>query len=106
MICLSASPALATNIIEAVGAERCGKPSGPYVVEFLAPEDANVEARAKVRVGGAEDLRRTTTTLSLDERDCPNARCAFSATKGRTYKLAANHAGPKFGSLCVSVTRP
>lgn len=44
---LCASSAFAAETIEAIGGERCGRAQKLYAVEFLAPEDADVEASAK-----------------------------------------------------------
>jgi hypothetical protein len=103
---LSASPALAAETIEAIGGEKCGGAVAAYAVEFLAPDNAEVEARVKALVGGSEDASRNTTALSLDGKACTSGRCAFSAEKGKTYKLAAKSAGPKVEALCISVSRP
>ena len=102
---LLTSTAFGAETIEAIGGEKCGGALKSYRVEFLAPEDAQVEARAKATVGGTE-ARRGTTILSVDGKPCPNGRCAFRATKGQTYKLAAESAAEKVENLCISVARP
>jgi hypothetical protein len=102
---LFAAPVCAETI-EAIGGERCGKPSKPYIVEFLAPEGADLQANAKVMIGGLEDLERPPPTLTLDGKSCLNGHCTFRASKGQTYTLAAKSMDPKFDNLCISVTRP
>jgi hypothetical protein len=103
---LYASSTFAAETIEAIGGERCGKPQKPYAVEFLAPEDADIEASAKGMAGGSEDVDHAPPALSLDGKPCPNGRCAFHAAKGQTYKLVAKTTGPRFDRLCISITRP
>ena len=103
---LTISPAFAAETIEAIGSERCGKPPRPYTVDFLAPEDADLEVRVKVMVRGSEDFDRDTSALSLDGKPCPNGRCTFHATKGQSYRLVAKSTGPRFDELCISVVRP
>src|SRR5688500_8042431 len=87
--CLIATRSFDDETIEAIGGEKCGKASKDYSVEFLAPEDAPVEARAKGMLGSSEEAKPGTIGLSLDGKPCPTGRCAFRATKGQTYKLAA-----------------
>jgi hypothetical protein len=106
IVWLSASAAVAAETIEAIGSERCGKPPRPYTVDFLAPEEADLEARVKVMVRGSEDVEHATPALSLDGTSCANGRCIFHATKGRSYKLVAKSTGPKPDELCISVVRP
>ena len=105
LIWLLSSPAFAAEAIEAVGAEKCGGAVKSYAVDFLAPEDRQVEARAKVLRGGAEDAR-STPALSVDGKPCSDARCAFRAIKGQTYKLSAESTAQNLENLCISVTRP
>jgi hypothetical protein len=93
-------------MIEAIGAERCGGLQKPYAVEFLAPEDADVQARAKRMVKGSEDIDNAPPALSLDGKLCSDGRCAFRAAKGQLYKLASKSTGRQLGRLCISVTRP
>jgi hypothetical protein len=102
---LSASPVFAAEMIEAIGAVRCGDLQKPYTVEFLAPEDADVQASAKRMVKGSEDIDSAPPALSLDGKLCSDGRCAFRASKGQLYKLASKSAGPPLGKLCISVTR-
>ncbi len=103
---VSASSGLAAEMIEAIGAERCGALRKPYAVEFLAPEDADVQATAKRMVDGREDIDSTPPALLLDGKLCSDGRCAFRAAKGQLYKLASKTPGPQLGRLCISVTRP
>jgi hypothetical protein len=103
---LSASPVFAAELIEAIGAERCGGLQKPYAVEFLAPEDADVQASAKRMVKGIEDSDSSPPALSLDGKLCSDGRCAFRASKGQLYKLASKSTGPQLGRLCISVIRP
>jgi hypothetical protein len=103
-VCL-AGPAGAVDTIEALGAERCGGKVKSYAVDFLAPEDAQLEASTKTMSGGA-DLQRDTTHLSLDGKACTDARCPFRATKGQTYKLKAESDTVNFDNLCIVVARP
>jgi hypothetical protein len=105
MISLATWPAIAAETIGAIGAEKCGGAQRSYAVSFLAPESADVEARVKAMVGGSDDVR-TAATLSLDGKPCLAGRCAFRATKGETYRLAAASAGSRVDNLCISVTRP
>jgi hypothetical protein len=44
----------AAEVIEALGGEKCGGGARSYSVEFLAPENAQVEARGKAMIGGKE----------------------------------------------------
>jgi hypothetical protein len=101
---LFASPVFAAEAIEAIGAEKCGRGAKAYTVEFLAPDDAQVEARGKVLVAGKEEP--DTPSLSLDGKPCPDGRCAFRATKGQTYKLTVESTARRSNELCVSVARP
>ena len=105
MMSLSASNVLAVEVIESIGAEKCGGAVKSYAVEFLAPEDTQVEARAKALRGGAEDARAV-SALSLDGKPCSDGRCAFRPRKGQTYKLSAESAVQNVESLCISVARP
>ena len=68
--------------MESIGAEKCGGRVSGFEVEFLAPESAPLEATAT------------------------DARCAFQARKGETYKLAATTKLRVFEELCVVVARP
>src|SRR5215204_5079086 len=100
IICLIASPAFGAETIEAIGGEKCGRASKAYAVEFLAPEDAQVEARGKGMLGSSEEARPDTMGISLDGKPCPTGRCTFRATKGQTYKLTAESTTQKVESLC------
>jgi hypothetical protein len=103
IMCLVASPAFAAETIGAFGAERCSKASKGYAVDLLAPETADVEARAKGLLGtGAEGK---TIGLSVDGKPCSDGRCAFRATKGQTYKFTAESPTEKVDSVCISVSR-
>jgi hypothetical protein len=106
VIGLFAPPVSAAELIEAIGGERCAKPPKPYTVEFLAPESGDLQANAKVMIGGLEDLERPPPALSLDGKPCLNGRCSFRASKGRTYTLTAKSTDRKSDNLCISVTRP
>jgi hypothetical protein len=77
-----------------------------FEVEFLAPESASLEATAKALVRGAPSPAQDAVTLSLDGKPCTDARCAFQARKGETYKLAATTKLRSFEELCVVVARP
>ena len=103
IMCLVASPAFAAETIEAFGAERCSKASKGYAVDFLAPETAGVEARAKGILGTGAEAK--TIGLSVDGKPCPAGRCAFRATKGQTYKFTAESPTEKVDSVCISVSR-
>jgi hypothetical protein len=103
---LSASPAFAAEMIEAIGAQRCGGLQRPYAIAFLAPEDADVQASAKRMVNGSEDIDSAPPALSLDGKLCSDGRCAFHARKGQLYQLASKSSGRSLGRLCISVTRP
>jgi hypothetical protein len=100
-----AGPAGAVDTIEAVGAQRCGGRVTSYAVEFLAPEDAQLEATAKGIVGDTEP-RGETIRLSLDGRPCASARCSFRASKGQTYRLVAHSEPAGIDNLCIVVARP
>jgi hypothetical protein len=106
IICFVATPGFAAETIEAIGGEKCGKASKSYAVEFLAPENADLEARGKGMVGSSEEAKPGTIALSLDGKPCPTGRCVFRATKGQTYKLTADSTAQKVDTLCVSVSRP
>ena len=75
-----------------------------YAIEFLAPENATLEAKAKVVVKGTADIG--SVTLSLDGKDCTNGRCGFQAKKGETYRLLAAARLSSLGELCIMVARP
>jgi hypothetical protein len=92
--------------IEAIGAEKCGGRVNAYDVEFLAPENAALEATAKALVNGSPSQAPDAVTLSIDGRPCTDARCLFQARKGETYKLVARTKLRQFQDLCVVVARP
>jgi hypothetical protein len=99
--------ALAADKIEALGGEKCGSAASPYTVEFLAPDETQVEARAKVAAQGVADLKSDAATLSLDGAPCPaGSRCRFLARKGNTYTLVAQSSERNARELCISVARP
>jgi hypothetical protein len=100
---LFAPPVFAAEAIEAIGAEKCGRGAKTYTVEFLAPDNAQVEAQGKVLVAGKEEPDKP--SLSLDGKPCSNGRCAFPAKKGQTYKLTAVSTARAL-ELCISVSRP
>jgi len=97
-------PVFAAEAIEAIGGEKCGRATNSYTVEFLAPEDAQIEAQGKTLIAGKQGP--DTPGLSLDGKPCPEGRCAFRATKGQTYKLTVESTGQGSSELCVSVARP
>ena len=99
-----AGPAGAVDVMEAVGAQKCGGRVRSYAVEFLAPENADLEASAKAVVGDTEAHRQV--RLTLDGRPCANARCSFRASKGKTYRLVAESEPVTFDHLCVVIARP
>jgi len=99
-----ASPAGAVDLIGAVGAQKCGGRVGSYTVEFLAPENAELEASAKAVVRDIEASHPV--RLSLDGRRCTDARCRFRASKGKTYRLVAESTPVTFDHLCVVIARP
>jgi hypothetical protein len=103
---LTAGPAGAADLIEAIGAEKCGGPVRSYEVEFLAPETAELEATVKALVGGSAVTRREPARLSLDGKACADARCGFRASKGQTYKLVAETELTRLDELCIVVARP
>jgi hypothetical protein len=105
---LLSGSAQAADKIEAVGGAKCASPAAPYTVEFLAPDDAQVEveARAKAADETPADRAQATATLSLDGKPCQSARCVFHAVKGNTYRLVAESTKPGARELCVSVSRP
>jgi hypothetical protein len=99
-------PANAIDTMESIGAEKCSRAAKAYEIDFLAPDDATVEAKAKVVVKGATDARPEVATLSLDSKDCTNGRCGFEAKKGQTYRLSAKTSITSLDELCLVVTRP
>jgi hypothetical protein len=97
----------AADTIEALGGEKCGSAASPFTVEFVAPDEAQVEARAKLGGQGPADLNRDAATLSLDGAACPaGSRCRFLARKGNTYRLVAQSTDRNARELCISVARP
>ncbi len=104
---LCAATAQAAETIEALGGEKCGSPGAPLTVEFVAPDDAQVEASAKAtRADGSANTDRDTATLSMNGQVCTDGRCAFRARKGETYTFVAQSAVPSARALCVSVAKP
>ena len=77
-----------------------------YELEFLAPDNATVEATAKVMLKGAPVERSDSVALSLDGKGCTAGRCGFQAKKGETYRLSATTAVPNADELCIVVARP
>ena len=59
-------PAFSLDTMELIGAEKCGRAAKAYDIEFLAPDNATVEAKVKAVVKGATDTRSESATLSLD----------------------------------------
>src|SRR5215207_8842772 len=99
-------PAKSINKMESIGAEKCGRDSKAYEIDFLAPDNATVEAKAKAVVKGATDARPEAATLSLDGKECTNSRCGFEAKKGQTYRLSAKTGMTSLDELCIVVARP
>jgi hypothetical protein len=106
MLILLAGKVNAAATMESIGAEKCGGRVNAFEIEFLAPDNAAVEATAKALVNGSPSLAADVVTLSIDGRVCTDARCAFEARKGQTYKLAARTTLRQFQELCVVVARP
>ena len=50
-------PALALDVMEAIGAEKCAQGVRSYAIEFLAPENSTLEAKAKVVMAKASGER-------------------------------------------------
>ena len=98
--------AYAMDTMESVGAEKCGGPAKAYEIEFLAPDSAALQATAKVVVKGNTVLRPEAVTLAIDGKECGDARCAFQAKKGQTYRFSAASRLPNFDELCIVVARP
>jgi len=94
----------AVDLVEAVGAQRCGRRVKSFVVEFLAPDSESLEASAKALVRELEADRQL--RLSLDGRPCAFARCSFRANKGQTYRFVAESDRVAFDELCVVISRP
>ena len=99
-------PANAIDTMESIGAEKCGRAAKAYEIDFLAPDNATVEAKAKAVVKGAPDARPDAATLSLDGKECTNSRCGFEAKKGQTYRLSAKTGMTSLDELCIVVARP
>src|SRR5215217_426884 len=99
-----AGSAGAVDLIQAVGALKCGGRVRSYAVEFLAPENAQLEASAKAVVRDIEADRHV--RLSLEGRPCTSARCSFRASKGQIYRFVAESEPVTFDHLCVVISRP
>ena len=99
-----AGSAGAVDVIEAVGALKCGGRVKSYAVEFLAPDTEELEASAKALVRDTEAERQV--RLSLDGRSCSEARCSFRASKGQSYRLVAESEPVTFDHLCIVISRP
>jgi len=102
---LTSQGALAVDMMESIGAEKCRRGAKTYEIEFLAPDNAALEARAKVVAKGATD-EFAVVALVLDGKDCPNSRCGFEARKGHSYRLSASTQRPGADELCIVVARP
>ena len=98
-------PAFSLDTMESIGAEKCGRAAKVYDIEFLAPDNATLEAKVKAVVKGA-DTRSESATLSLDGKDCTAGRCGFEAKKGQTYRLSAKTSLTSLDELCIVVDRP
>ena len=99
-------PASAIDTMESIGAEKCAPAAKAYEIDFLAPDNATVEAKAKVMVKSATGAPPEAATLSLDGKDCTNGRCGFEAKKGQTYRLSAKTSITSLDELCIVVARP
>src|SRR5215208_2089038 len=99
-----AGSAGAVDLIQAVGALKCGGRVKSYAVEFLAPDTEPLDASAKAVVRDLEADRHV--RLSLDGRPCTDARCSFRASKGQTYRFVAESEPVTFDHLCIVVSRP
>jgi hypothetical protein len=99
-------PAFSLDTMESIGAEKCGRAAKAYDIEFLAPDNATLEAKVKAVVRGATDTRSESATLSLDGKDCTGGRCGFEAKKGQTYRLSAKTSLTSLDELCIVVARP
>jgi hypothetical protein len=99
-------PAYGIDTMESIGAEKCSRAAKAYEIDFLAPNNATVEAKAKAVVKGATDARPGASSLSLDGKDCTNGRCGFEAKKGQTYRLSAKTSITSLDELCIVVARP
>jgi hypothetical protein len=97
--------ATAAELIEAVGAVKCGGRAKSLTVEFLAPEDASLVANAVAKVAEEAMPSRTTASLSLDGQACRDGECSFTAKKGQTYTFVATSELPEHQDLCISVAR-
>jgi hypothetical protein len=99
-------PAFSLDTMESIGAEKCGRAAKAYDIQFLAPDNATVEAKVKAVVKGATDTRSESATLSLDGKECTGGRCGFEAKKGQTYRLSARTSLTSLDELCIVVARP
>ena len=104
-IAVCGCPALSAEPIESLGAERCAGREPTLQVEFIAPESAPVQVLAKAKRAGITD-EALIPSLSLDGKPCAEGRCALSAAKGKSYRLAVDGTGLVFDNLCISVQRP
>src|SRR3954470_5190657 len=102
---LTSQAALALDIMEAIGAEKCVRGARTYEIEFLAPENATLEARAKVVAKGTTDTLAT-VALALDGKECTEGRCGLQAKKGQSYRLSASTKLSSPDELCIVVARP
>ncbi|MET0531777.1 MAG: hypothetical protein ABW003_26175 [Microvirga sp.] len=96
-------PAFSLDTMESIGAEKCGRAAKAYDIQFLAPDNATVEAKVKAGVKGAPDNRSESATLSLDGTECTGGRCGFEAKKGQ---LSARTSLTSLDELCIVVARP
>jgi hypothetical protein len=106
IIVLASDSADAIDTIEAVGAERCGGPVKSFEVDFLAPDTVTVEGTVKSVLNGVPVAAPNAASLTIDGRQCTDARCTFEAKKGQTYRFTATSNLPKVDRLCISVARP
>ena len=91
VICLAASPALGAETIEAIGGEKCGRTSKAYAVDFLAPDDAQVEARGKGMLGNSEEAKAD-DFLSGSRGLTPRGKPRRFEDSRRGFLIAATHA--------------
>jgi hypothetical protein len=102
---LSAGANAGENLMEAVGAEKCGGRVASISIRFLAPDSEQLVATATGRMKGLRTSPRSGAGLSIDGRACRDGECNFSAKKGQSYTFAATSELPIHDDLCISVTR-
>ena len=98
IVWLVASPAFAaeTRIGAAnLGARGVGNRRDLTRVDFLAPENADLEVRTKVMVRGSEDFDRDAPTLSLDRQTLPEWTVRLSRHKGAILQVGCKEHRPE-----------